>query len=293
VYNSGDILFGSQGPYVDFTSSTILDDTAFLTAVNVPLGRFSYVEAVVLPPSIDFDGSAFEIQDAAHTSGGIRFFGKAGGWRLEGGYLYKGDAKTAQDVLGHRPYFSFHGHAGVDLYGSVSLAAGPDSQAEMNRDTWEEVSKTVNISVGAYHQVQLGYETTLTMRLEGLVLPWQNWEQQTYQGLLDGTAGYYGLFLYPELNLAVRSVWFAGIQSVISPVDASAQITASVGWNVFQGFTLVGYVVMNAGNDQALFAWDRSDNWPVYPPDSPSAGDPWASSEFNGVNITLGARYSY
>jgi hypothetical protein len=278
VFNSGDILFGSLSPYLDFTSSTLRDDAAWLTAFNIPTGRFSFIEGVLLPPSLVFDETeeTFNVQSIAGTSGGLRYFTRLGGWRFEGGYLYKGDIKTENDLLGHRPYLAFHGHAGVDLYGAVSLAAD-------NGDAWEEVKKTVNYSLGAFHQIRAGYSSTLSLRLETLVLPLQNWSALTYQEVLDGSSGYYGILLYPEITLDVRSVWFAGFRSVISPVDNSAQMTTSLGWHVFQGFTLMGYLVTNIGDEQSLFAWDRSGAWP----------SSWSDAEFNGISLSLGAEYSY
>ena len=246
-----------------------------------------------LATSGEMKGSGLEVQTIDKTSGGLRFFGRVGGWRLETGYLYKGDAKVATDLLGHRPYFSFHGHAGVDLYGAVSLAAGRDGDAGVNRDSWDEISKTVNFSFGAFHQLQTGYDSTLTIRLETLVMPWQNWSAQKYQEVIDGDAGYYGIMIYPEITWMMRSTWYTSVQSVISPVDASAQITTTFGWHVFQGFTLLGFVVVNAGDEQSLFAYDRSGAWPLYPVGHPDEGINWADYEFNGVNITLGARYSY
>jgi len=291
VFNSGDILFGSLTPYLDFTQSTIRDDTAWLTSFNIPTGRFSYIEAVVLPPSIAVSsGGELEVQTIDKTSGGLRFFTRVGGWQIETGYLYKGDSKVGTDLLGSRPYFSVHGHASVDIYAGASLAAGKDTDAGVNRDSWDEISKTVNFSFGAFHQVQAGYNSTLTMRLEALFMPWQNWVPRDYQNMIDGSAGYYGIMIYPELTWMLRSTWFARIQSVISPVDASAQITTTFGWYVFQGFTLLGTLVVNAGDEQSLFAWDRSGAWPDYP----GGGEmQWKDYEFNGVNITLGARYSF
>ena len=303
VFNSGDILFGSLTPYLDFTQSTVRDDTAFLTAFNIPTGRFSYIEGVLLPPSVVYDSGtgSIDVQTIDRTSGDARVFFRVGGWRLETGYLYKGDAKVATDLLGHRPYFSFHGHLGVDMYGSVSLAGGYDPQltGDQHRDSWEEISKTINFSYGIFHQFQTGYDSTLTLRFETLVLPWQNWSARDYQEVIDGTAGYYGIMLYPEVTWMLRNTWFVGAQSVISPVDASAQITTSFGWNVFQGFTLIGYFVVNTGGEESLFAWDRSGAWPYYPdreydpPDPQAEAFRWAPYEFNGINLTLGARYSY
>ncbi len=295
VFNSGDVIFGSLSPYLDFTQSTIRDDTAFLTAFNIPTGNFSYIEGVLLPPSLLYDETdGLMVQTIDKTSGGLRFFGRLGGWRLEAGYLYKGDPKVATDLLGHRPYFSFHGHAGVDIYAAASLAAGYDYQisgADQNRDSWDEISKTINFSIGAFHQFQTGYNSTLTLRLETLVMPWQNWGPQPYQDIIDGTAGYYGIMIYPEITWMLRSTWFTTLQSIISPVDSSAQITTTFGWHVFQGFTLLGFVVVNTGDENDIFANDRTGPfWPDYPNDP---GNEWADYEFNGVNFTLGARYSF
>lgn len=291
VFNSGDILFGSLSPYLDFTQSTIRHETAFLTSFNIPLGRFSYLEAVVMPPNLD---SSLQFQPANHISGGMRAFFRVNGFRLETGYLYKGDAKVANDILGHRPYFSFHGHAGIDFYGSLSFAAGADpGSGDGTRDTWDEISRTLSISIGGFHQIQVGYDGTLSFRFEALIMPWQNWTSRTYQEILSGTAGYYGLMLYPEIRWNFASAWSLSLQSLISPIDASTQLTAGVTWNAMQGLTFLGFLSAQLGEESDLFAWDRSGSWPNYPKGHLNAGDGFADSSFNGIGITLGARYSY
>ncbi|RLW68327.1 MAG: hypothetical protein B6D68_03855 [spirochete symbiont of Stewartia floridana] len=291
VFNSGDVLFGSISPYLDFTQSTVRDDTAFLTAFNIPLGQFSFLEAVVLPPDF-LDGKTnnrFAAQPLGQISGGMRFFTKIGGFHLEGGYLYKGDKKVLYDLLGHRPYLSFHGHAGVDFYGAVSMAAGYDSSLidDQNRDTWDEISRTVNFSVGFFHQVQAGYDGTLSFRLESLIMPWQSWEAEDFLDILAGAN--YGIMIYPEIRWNFfQSAWTLSLQSIISPIDASAQITGSAGWQVFQGFTLLAYVKVNIGEAQSLFAWDRTDAWPYK-----GFENEWPESTYNGISFTLGAKYVY
>ncbi len=79
------------------------------------------------------------------------------------------------------------------------------------------------------------------------------------------------------------NTWFAGVQSVVSPVDASARISLNAGWKVFQGFTLLGFFVADAGGAESLFAWNRSSSWPAA----------WPDTMFNGAGVTLGARYVY
>ncbi|OQX29611.1 MAG: hypothetical protein B0D92_02785 [Spirochaeta sp. LUC14_002_19_P3] len=289
VYNSGDVLFGSLSPNLDLTQSAFRDDTAFLMAFNVPLGRFSYLEAVVLPPELVYANSRYEVQSIDKISGGMRFFFPVGGFRLEGGYIYKGDKKTAYDMLGHRPYLSFHGHVGVDVYGAVSLAAGYDStlSGDDNRDTWEEISRTVNFSLGLFHQFQVGLDGTLGLRFEALVMPWQEWSRMNFTELTAGS-GLYGIMIYPEVSWNFRSAWTVSLRSLISPVDGSARLTAGVNWQVFQGFTLMGYVTANIGGRDALFAWDRSTAWPFK-----GTALAWPDYSFNGFSVTLGGKYSY
>lgn len=289
VFNSGDILFGSLSPYLDFSQSTIRNDTAFLTAFNIPLGRFSFLEFVLLPPNLQFDdvSKAYSIPSIDYSSGGMRFFFRIEGFRLEGGYFLKNDAKVSNDMLGHRPYLSFHGHAGVDFYGAASLAFGYDSHLlgdDKNRDTWEEISQTVNMSLGAFHQIPVGYSGILSFRLEMLFMPWQNWSRQKFSYFLNEEQSYYGMMIYPEITWNFLSSWTLGLQSIISPVDGSAQITGRCSWNVLQGLTLLGIVRCNVGDENSLFAWDRTPSW--------SETD-WASHSFNGMQITLGARYKY
>ena len=291
VFNAGDLLFGSLSPYLDFTQSTLRNETAFLTAINIPLGQLSYLEAVILPPNLN---SAFQFGPLGNTSGGMRLFFRFKGFRLETGYLYKGEAKVPNDLLGHRPYISFHAHAGIDFYGAFSLAAGPDNASgDRSRDTWAEIAPTISMSFGAFHQIAAGYDGTLSFRLETLIMPWQNWHPIAYQDILNNKTSSYGIMLYPEIRWTFASAWSLAIQSVISAIDGSAQLSGAVSWNAMQGLTFLGIVSVNLGETSDLFAWDRIRDLPQYPPGHSSAGEPWADSVFNGVGLTLGARYTY
>ena len=281
IFNAGDILFGSANPLVDFTQSVQRDDTAFLTALNIPLGRFSYIEVTALAPNLN--GNSAQTFD--RSSAGLRFFTRIEGFRLEGGYLYKGDKKVASDFLGHRPYLSFHGHAGIDFYGAASLAAGrdPDSGMDGSRDSQEEILRTINMSAGLFHQFQIGYGGTLGLRLEASIMPWQRWESLDYDLLLENPDESYGLFLYPEISIAFAAPWTISFQSIISPIDGSAQLACRASWNVFQGFNIIGIGQTNLGGENTLFAWTRS---------ASSRAESSISSP-EGLGFTLGISYTY
>ncbi len=68
-----------------------------------------------MPPNLELENGNLSVQPVRHITGGMRLFFRIDGFRLEGGYVYKGDKKVSFDLLGHRPYLSFHGHAGVDF----------------------------------------------------------------------------------------------------------------------------------------------------------------------------------
>ena len=114
------------------------------------------------------------------------------------------------------------GEVDADLMEAIyTRLLDPRDPAAHNRDTWDEIRQTVSISLGLYHQFQTGYDSTLTLRFETIVMPWQNWSPVNYQDLIDGMAGNYGIYLYPEITWMLRSTWYATLQSIISPVDAS------------------------------------------------------------------------
>ena len=285
IFNAGDILFGSASPVVDYVKAEQRDDTAFLAAFNIPVGRFSYFEAVVLPPNLvlDTDTNTNAVQTFNKTSAGIRFFGKAGRFRIEGGYLYKGDKKVVSDLLGHRPYLSFHASPGLDIYGAASLAAGYDSSltGDDNRDTWEEIARTVSFSAGVFHQFAVGYRGNIALRIETSIMPWQLWAAKNYADLAADES--YGLYFYPSVTWLFPADWSVGLQSMVSPIDGSAQLAARLNWKVFQGFALFGIGVVNLGKENTIFGWDRSKVWPAALPDY----------SMNGMGFTLGIEYTF
>ncbi|MDC7233984.1 MAG: hypothetical protein PQJ58_12195 [Spirochaetales bacterium] len=274
VFNAGDVVFGSLNPVLDLTQTELRSDTAWLTSVNVPLGPFSFVEGVVLPPAFEISETGLSTPGLDKTSLGGRFYFLAGGLKFEGGYLYKGQTKVDGDVIGHRPYISLQGNIGPDWYLSSSLAVPTEQQKKDNPGTpdWKE---TWMLSLGFFHMQEINRNNTLNLRLETLCFPFQNWENRAVRDTV------YGLYLYPEISWTTGDGTFYSVQSVISPMDASAMITGGAGWNIYQGLFLVGYATFMAGDDTSTFAWNR--------------GDQWDSSRdyINGMSFMTGLRYKF
>jgi hypothetical protein len=271
VFNAGDLLFGSLNPLLDLTQQELRSDTAWLTAVNVPLGQFAFVEGVVLPPGIDQENA--EAGELTKASIGGRTYFTLLNTKVELGYLYKGEEKVDYDVIGHRPYISLQGNIGPDWYMSSSAAFPTDAQKENGTEMdWKE---SWNISFGLFHLQEINRNNTLSLRLESLWFPYQSWDEETPRDTV------YGVFLYPELTWQQGNSLTYSLQSVISPLDDSAMITGGAGWNIYQGLTLQAYLTFFAGEKSDTFAWDRGNAWQD------------DQDKVNGVSVMTGLRYTY
>ena len=274
VFNSGDILFGSLNPILDLTQQELRSDTAWLTAVNIPLGPFSFVEGVILPPGYNLsDPESPSLGDLTKASAGGRIYFTAWNTKVELGYLYKGEEKVAIDVIGHRPYLSLQGNCGPDWYLSTSAAFLTEQQQDEGSDAeWED---SWNISFGLFHLQEVNRNNTLNLRLETLLFPYQNWEEE------ESRTAVYGLYLYPELIWMKDNSLTFSLQSVISPLDGSFMITGGAGWNIYQGLTLQAYLSCLAGDDADTFAWDRGNSWLE------------GQDTVNGLSLMTGLRYAF
>ncbi len=291
VFNSGDVIFGSRNPFVDFTQENIRSNTTWLSAAQLPIGLLSFVEAVILPPtnSLDSTGNvpigltpAEAVPTIKQASGGVRGKFSIGNFWLEPGIYYKGQEQTLNDDLGLRPYLSFAGNLGVDFYSAISTALDyTDTKFKEDEDyRIESIKKTTNMSLGLLQRLTL-QNATMTLRLEALVQPWANWEAQDISTLQATDEGY-GLLLYPEITYLYGNNYVYTLQAIISPIDASAQWTATVGWYISQGLYWVNFLSLNSGDKNDLFAWDRTNSSldvPIY--------------TGNGKSFTSGLRFVY
>lgn len=273
VFNSGDVIFSSLNPNVDLTQDEARNDTAWLVMARYSTGQVTFFEAILLPAAMQSDYSFGNIY---HTSGGLRFVTELGNQLIEVGYIYKGESKVAGDSLGHLPYISTHGAiVDVDWYLSSSIAI-PYEDAN-----WDDLSQSWNFSAGLYYQFEPWYGANLTLRLEGLLFPWQRWEEYSDRlSTVSSGKDKYGLYLHPQISLSINQKSNIYLMGIYSPVDGSARITAGASFTMFQGFSITGYTIFGLGDSNDMFAWKRgSDALPI--------------DTMNGFTAMIGVRYKY
>jgi hypothetical protein len=203
-FNAADLLFGStDAENIDLISQELRTETAILASAQIPTGLFSFGE-VVLRPSED--------KKLYNTAAGGRYYTMIGSTKAEFAYLYH-----APD--GHRASISLQGNIGPDWYAAVE--SGIDEQ-------FSDIQDNLDISFGLFHLEQINRIASLSLRLEGLVKPFAQWNE----GML---------FFYPDISYSPSQEMTVSLRSVILPHEPKADITAGMRWNMLQGFTLLGY----------------------------------------------------
>lgn len=236
AFNAGDVIFKDFDPAANLRATEIRDNAAWYTSLYIPLGFFSFFEGIFLPPPINIgelmlDPTA-DTPSIQEIGGGGRFYFKAGGIKIEPGYLFRGEENT----LGtHNPYVSFQWNLLVDWHLSGSLIIPGDSPAG------EDIARGLDISFGLFHLQPLEGDASISFRLEGLVQPGQSWKETT------STTEEYGILLYPEIAWTPITSLNLSLRSIFSPVDLSAVIITGVDWNVHQGFHILGYATQQIG----------------------------------------------
>ncbi|MDA3811389.1 MAG: hypothetical protein PF518_13785 [Spirochaetaceae bacterium] len=284
VFNSGDVVFGSTSPNLSLIGSELRTETAWLTSVNFPLGRFSFIEGLVKAPDMILSaGKPVGLGKAEDLGAGLRLYAKLAGIKVETGYYFDGADLDDYDINHtsatgdeiqisglHRPYFSLQGNFGPDFYINSSLSipgADGNNQAAVVKDTF-------SISFGLFHVQEVGYDNSISFRVESVILPFLNWKES------DGEAGSYAMLIYPEIALALGQTISISIRSIISPIDLSAQFTTGFSWNVFQGFNLLAYATVNAGDGDDTFSWSKT----VWTP---------GVDVIDGISVMAGINYIY
>ncbi|MBN2511016.1 MAG: hypothetical protein JXB03_12100 [Spirochaetales bacterium] len=272
-FNAGDVIFGSTNPLADLTGDEIRTDTLWIASAFIPLGRFSFAETVVVPPQIDV---AYEFirqtnarieeepylppAPAADSAwAGARIQGKIAQIKTEGGYLYKGSEGS------HRPYISAQGNLYVDWYASASATLSDGTSS--GRD----ILDSSLLSFGLFHIAKPSRNITLNLRIEGLVSPGGRWQEGTDLSAPGSNADYYGVYLYPEISAGFPGSRNLFLRGVYSPIDSSGLVTAGASWNIYQGFSVLGYATLQAGEDTDQFCVKR----------------------YSGYAITMGIKYVY
>jgi len=251
LFNAGDVVFEGMSLMDNLTELELRDETDWMFVPYIPLGTFSFIEGLLLPHPRLVDGS---VGTPARGSGapvavplseidaGTRIVTKALGVKLEGGYLYKGSEER------HRPYVSFQGNLlTVDWHLSSSLAIpseNPDRQAL--RDGWD-------ISFGLFRLVNLPSVGSIAFRFESGIRPFGQWQERGR----SPNASNYGIYLYPEVAIAVNDSLSCFVRSIVSPVDLSALNFAGLRWNIYQGFTMSFFFSLMLGDENDHFGWSR------------------------------------
>ncbi|MEA5031115.1 MAG: hypothetical protein VB025_03085 [Sphaerochaeta sp.] len=241
LFNAADVLFGSTDTGVNLQDQELRTSTKWLTSVNIPLGAFSFVEAVVVPPEDLADAELWK------TTLGARYYTTVGSMKVETGAAYRAD-HTSGNPTGQvvSPYIALQGNVGADWYVATSAnLAYPEDIAEELKDSWM-------LSAGLFHLVNVGWQGTLSFRLETLVRPFGDWEATT------GPEKNYGLYLYPEISYAPSDTWSLSLRSIVSPLDMSAVVMVGGSWKVLQGFSFNGYVTANTGEPDDAFPWQSA-----------------------------------
>jgi hypothetical protein len=249
VFNAGDVVFGSMETISGDLSGPILrNETAWLGAVYVPLGAFSFLEAVTLPygvPDPAEDTLTNNLLALAQPlplhslSGGVRGAFKLGRTTLETGYY-----ATGRTPAEHRPYISLHGHLLVDWNLCAAMAI---PQFDPRWERWDEY---LGISAGMFHLTELGGGSSLSLRLEIAVRPGADWRE-----IPGGTD--YGLVLFPEVSFSPTDTLSVQLRSLISPVDLSTLNLIGVSWNIYQGLTIFSYLCLPIGDGDDQYQWDQ------------------------------------
>jgi len=234
VFNAGDIIFGSDSISFDAAAVDPRAETSWLTAVEIPLGDFSFAEIIALPG----DGA---LSDA---SAGGRISIEAGVFNIQAGYLYRNQLFAGLGEEGQRAFFCLEGIAPFNWHLSAS--------ASTFLDRWdaEKVKESSLISGGAFYDHLIGEygDVNLSWRLEFLLRPLGEWAVVT--DMSDAEESEYGLYLYPALSLTPPGRLSYSLSSIVSPVDVSAFTTLAVSWNIFEELILLGFTSVQTSDLQ-------------------------------------------
>ncbi len=261
AFNAADLLYGSSSAAgLDLTGDVLRDDSSWLAALYVPLGRFSFAEAVALPPGIDvaafIANPSSPLPDVTSAAAGGRLVGRLAGTKVEADYLYRGETGM------HQAAVSLQGNLFVDWHLSAGTAV-PSTSPRL-----EDLQDTLRLSAGVFHLQRLGPRATLSLRMEALCAPAGEWQESDAP---FPPAPVYGLLLYPEASLAVDSRVTVSARALVSPVDGSAVIVPGVSVSLHTGLSLVAMASVALGDDT----------------------DSWASNRRGGLSFLAGAAFVY
>ena len=221
LYNAGDVLNGAAPDATDLTADTLREETLWLLSAYFPLGRFSFMEPVLLVPmgrlaadsttagsGEDSAGTATTApvttaRPASEVGAGGRMQGQVGGIKSEVGYLYRG---TTDD---HRPYLSLQGNLVVDWYGGGS---------------WSSSTEDWVITGGVVYNGSTDRRGSWSARTEAL------WESDTTEA-----------HLFPELTWSPSQLFSLFVRGITSSHGDAVNGAAGFTWTPSTGLSLALY----------------------------------------------------
>ena len=238
-FNAGDILFGAMPNQTSLFSSEYRTDTDWMGVFYLPLGDWSFVETIGLPP----------MRSGETGRGGGRFV-LTPGWTalnsIEAGYLYDTNVKTGTllntttaDTAGHQLYTSLDGTLYFDYSLSTSLTAY-NSEKGCSADS---VYNSWKISAGIFRMWSISGDTRsipVSFRMEGLFAPAHN-----------------TLNIFSMLSFAITENITLWLNTLTSTNDYETWIVpVSVGstWKVLQGLSLGTAFTIETDNPEKLLA---------------------------------------
>lgn len=238
-FNAGDVVFKNFTGSTDFTADVLRDDGAWLTSVWIPLGRFAFAEALVIPAGITI---ANPIPEFSKTSAGLRIEGKILEIKTEAGYFFNGS-----DIEG-LPYMSLQGNLFelIDWYSAASISI--DHQ---NPESFE-FTDAFRLSTGLFYQHSFEDSSTLNLRLESMIVPGASWEEKS------GPATEYGIYLFPEISYSPDQFLSFSLRTFFSPIDLSALTMIGINWEIYQGLTWMNNGAFQLGEESDIFSFGRS-----------------------------------
>lgn len=256
--NAGDIIFGSSSVDFSLLEADPRSQTAWLTSVEIPIGVFSFAELIALPGEIDAsDPLAPTVPGLADSSVGGRVSLAAGNATVQAGYLYRGHRIAGLGDTGHHAFLSTEGYLPFNWHVSAS-ARTPANELQS-----DAIEQSLTITAGAFDDISLVADRTITWQLETVIRPYGAFEASG-----DGS---YGVYLYPAVGLAPRTGLNLTISSLVSPIDVSANTAFSGSWNIYESLTLLASVSVRSGE----------------------SGDTFSLADAGGVSLTVGTRYVY
>lgn len=210
-FNAGNLLFGESGKISGLTKvvGELREETDWLMALHLPLGRFSFIETAFMFPQMYLDADPPAFPEIEGSKVGARVRTKLLDTTLELGYLYDGGEKA------HRPALSLQGNLGPDLYGSVTTLIRGDGRTGGLREN-------LAFSFGTLWINPVRLCRSLLLRIEGMVRP----------------SGRIPIELFPEIIVRADGISTLIFRGVLSPSDRSGLVVSSLSFNPYQGFHL-------------------------------------------------------